>query len=272
MNTKSSMELISDSSPRRGFLNFLSKENGSWWKTKHWWVQMLIWVAIINGMIAMVLVSIANEPQVTAPSSTPIHALLYSLFSGMAPVIGMIIIAQDALVEEKQTGTAAWILSKPVSRVSFFLSKLIANGLGGLVTMVLIPGAVAYVEFYFATRAWPNPIAFLEVIGIIFLNLAFYLSLTLMLGAFFQSRGGVIAIPMFVLFGAQLLGSVKPLLYVMPWLLLWPLQFGGPEQISIAGAILMGNPIPTFWPIITTALFTTIFVILGIWRFDKQEF
>jgi ABC-2 type transport system permease protein len=184
----------------------------------------------------------------------------------------MIIIAQDALVEEKQTGTAAWILSKPVSRVSFFLSKLIANGLGGLVTMVLIPGAVAYVEFYFASRVWSNPIAFLEVIGIIFLNLVFYLSLTLMLGAFFQSRGGVIAIPMFVLFGAQLLGSVKPLLYVMPWLLLWPLPFKSTEQISIAGAILTGNPVPTYWPIVTTAIFSVIFIVLGIWRFDKQEF
>jgi hypothetical protein len=112
----------------------------------------------------------------------------------------------------------------------------------------------------------------LEVMGLIILNLFFYLSLTLMLGALFQKRGGVIAIPMAVAFGGQLLGSVKPLLYVMPWILLWPMALKGDDQISIAAAILTGQPIPSVWPIITTAAYSVIFIIVGIWRFNKQEF
>jgi ABC-2 type transport system permease protein len=272
MSANSNTELISNSSPRRTFLNFLAKENGSWWRTRMWWIQMLIWMAIINGMIAMVLASTAKQPEAVAPGSVPIQVLLYTLFSGMAPMIGMTIIAQDALVEEKQTGTAAWVLSKPLSRHAFFLSKLIANSLGGLVTMVLVPGIIAYIELYFGSHTWTDSVTYLKVMGIIFLHLMFYLTLTLMLGALFQKRGGVIAIPMAVMFGAQLFGSYKPLLYVMPWLMLWPLPFDPTKQESIAGNLLIGQPVPTYWPVICTAIFCVIFIVVGIWRFSWQEF
>jgi len=63
----------------------------------------------------------------------------------MALPIVAIIIAQDAIIGERQSGTAAWVLSKPVSRPAFILSKLVAGAIGLLVTGIVIQGVVAYI-------------------------------------------------------------------------------------------------------------------------------
>ena len=64
--------------------------------------------------------------------------------AGMALPIGAIIMGQEEVLDEKQSGTAAWILSKPVSRVAFILAKVTANAIGILIIMVLLEGALAY--------------------------------------------------------------------------------------------------------------------------------
>ena len=38
-----------------GFINLLRKENGTWWGTRKWWVQTIIWLLISNGVIAFIL-------------------------------------------------------------------------------------------------------------------------------------------------------------------------------------------------------------------------
>ena len=38
---------------RRGFANLLRKENGEWWRTRRWWLQSLLWLLIINGILAV---------------------------------------------------------------------------------------------------------------------------------------------------------------------------------------------------------------------------
>ncbi len=68
----------------------------------------------------------------------------YAIFAGLFPAVGVVIIMQGVVVGEKKSGTAAWVLSKPVTRPAFILSKVIANSLGVLVTMVVLPGIVAY--------------------------------------------------------------------------------------------------------------------------------
>ena len=65
----------------------------------------------------------------------------------MFPAIAVIIIMKDTLVGEKQSGTAAWVLSKPVSRPAFILSKLAANSIGVLATIVILPGVVAFILY-----------------------------------------------------------------------------------------------------------------------------
>ena len=44
---------------------------------------------------------------------------MYGIFGGMFVAFGVMIIMQRVLVGEKRSGTAAWVLSKPVTRTGF---------------------------------------------------------------------------------------------------------------------------------------------------------
>ncbi len=69
--------------------------------------------------------------------------MLFKL-GGMALAIGAIVLVQDAIIGERQLGVTEWLLSKPVSRPAYVLSKLLAHGLGVLVILVGLQGALGY--------------------------------------------------------------------------------------------------------------------------------
>ena len=62
------------------------------------------------------------------------------------PMFAVIVIGQDTIIGEKQSGTAAWVLSAPVSRSAFIMAKLLANTIGFFVTIIVVQGLVAYVQ------------------------------------------------------------------------------------------------------------------------------
>ena len=107
----------------------------------------------------------------------------------------------DAILGEKHSGTAAWVLSKPLRRPAFILAKLIAHGLGFLATWVVLPGAVAYLEFAILGKVYLPMAGFAGMLGLMYLNLLFYLALALMLATLFQGRGPVLGIPLIVVWG-----------------------------------------------------------------------
>jgi ABC-2 type transport system permease protein len=195
---------------------------------------------------------------------------LYCTFAGLFPGIAIIIIMQDALVGEKEMGTAAWVLSKPVSRQAFILSKWIANTIGVVVTMIILPGIVAYLLFFLRYETWLNPIQFLSGWWILLVYLVYYLTLTLMLGAFFSHRGPVIGIPLALAFGQQLIFGTLPIMsFVLPWVLVIP---EGVFESSIAASFILGQEPISMIPFVITFLSILIFLALSLWRFAREEF
>jgi len=98
----------------------------------------------------------------------------------------------------------------------------------------------------------------------------FYVALTVMLGAVFKRRGGVIGIPLGVLFGQQyVIGAVPALAKVLPWGLALPIQ--GELSNSVAGALLVGRAPETWLPVTSTAILTVVFVVVAVWRFREVE-
>ncbi len=45
----------------RGFGNLFRKENGLWWRTRKWLVQTVIWLVLVNGILAVMLLSSQDE-------------------------------------------------------------------------------------------------------------------------------------------------------------------------------------------------------------------
>ena len=153
MANESPLILVSERGWRRGFDNLLDNEFGRWWRTRRWWTQALIWVAVIGFLMGSIIW------QGTEDSQTVV--LIYGIFASIFPAVSVIIQMQSSLIGEKSDGTAAWVLSKPVARPAFILAKLVANGLSVLATIVVIPGLVAYPLLSMALGSLLNPLLFL---------------------------------------------------------------------------------------------------------------
>jgi ABC-2 type transport system permease protein len=248
----------------RGLDNLLRAELGGWFGTRRWWVQILVWAAIINLILLMVAIS---EESGDSSEAT----MLFNIFLGLFAAVGVCIIMQGSVVGEKQSGTAAWVLSKPVSRAAFILAKVVANVVGVAVTIVLAQGLIAYLIITFSSGTALPPLGFLAGLGVHLVNLFFYLALTLMLGAFLNHRGPVIAIPLVFLFGQQwLLGLVPALVNVLPWALTVPPN--NSDAPSVAMALMMGGEPLSYLPLAVTLGAGVLFAAASLWAFERIEF
>jgi len=250
---------------RMGLANMLGKEFASWWRTRRWWIQCLVALLLLNGTLALNIKGDINIQNA---------GLSFLVMAGLVVPIAAISMAQDAILGERHSGTAAWVFSKPLRRLAFILAKLIAYGLGFLVTGVVLPGVVAY--FQITNNGLPELswLGFSGAMAMVYLNLLFYLTLALMLATLFYGRGPALGITLGLLIGPLLLLTIAPwrvpkwLLSVLPWRLLIPL--GGDPPF--AGYLAMGARLPTVVPIVATVLWCALFVGVAIWRIRREEF
>jgi ABC-2 type transport system permease protein len=256
-----------------GFGNMFGKELGEWFGTRRWLWQFLVWSVIINGVLALMVFVLPKIDPSGLQDSEGMPAGLdglmmigLSMYFSMAVIagsIGAVILAQDEMIREKQSGTAAWILSKPVSRAAFVLTKLFSNVIGVLVFIVALPGLIAYGELALATGSPPAPLPFLAGAGVILLALVFYLSLVIMLGALFEQRGPLLGIAFGVMFGGMFLALNFPQVsYALPL-----------NMDKIAMAVATGEALPAvaISQLISTAVWSILFTVIGLWRFQKEE-
>jgi len=261
-----------------GLRNMLRKENAKWWSWKSLAAQLIVWTLIINSMVALAVFILPHIPvptdgsvdaetaQLLDSSPAGILKLGLSMFfqiSGMALLIGGVIIAHDAILKERESGTAAWLLSKPISRKSFVLAKLIANVAGLLLVVIAVQAAIAYAQISVAYGGLAPLGPFLGGLGILSLNSLFYLVLALALGAFTLSRGVTLGLPIVIgIVGSLLLQVLSELQYVTPWNL-------GATALMVA----QGAPLPDFAPFALAATLIWILAFAGaaIWRFEKLE-
>jgi ABC-type transport system involved in multi-copper enzyme maturation permease subunit len=247
---------------RMGLANMLVKENVAWWRTRRWWIQFLIALFFLNFFVAMNLIVVGSI-------GNAVNTFL--MVAGIVAPIAATILGQDAIQGERLSGTAAWVLSKPLRRPAFILSKLIAHAVGLLATWIVLPGAVAYLEFVVIGNVHLPVPGFAGMLGLAYLNLLFYLTLVLMLATLFQGRGPVLGIPLIVVWVFLITPLGALLADVMPWRLLHELG-KKPALPALGGYLLQGVPLPTVTPIIATAIWCALFVTVAIWRFRREEF
>jgi ABC-2 type transport system permease protein len=247
---------------RRGFGNLLRNEIGAWTQTRTWWVQFAVWIGILNGLLLLPLVFLRDAFVTEAGGPLASATEMFFSIGGLAPAIGIVILTHGAIITERQLGTAAWVLSKPVSRTAFVLAKFLANALGILMTAILVPGAIAYLVLSLENGA---PLAlgpFAAASGLIAAGVLFYLTLTLMLGTFLRTRGPVLAIPLVLLIAGDGLIGIWPALANAGTLL--------PGRLAML--VAQGTGLLSVWPVIATLAWTVVFLSLALWRFAREEF
>jgi ABC-2 type transport system permease protein len=288
MASNSEFHLIGNQGRLQGFGNLLHNENRLWWRTSRWWVQILIWLAIANGILFMVIgiaPKMENPPgqdakaQAAQASAHPEQAqeslailglTVFLKMAGIAISIGVVVLTQDTLIGEKQSGTAAWVLSKPASRGAFILSKVISHSFGILITMAVFQGGIAYLILFLVTgKAFPV-LLYAGAIGMLFLSLLFWLALTVMLSALSNMRGLAIGIPLFLILGFTLFVEFAPWIAdTMPWSLTSAVSATRP---AMGVSLVLGQSIPSWMPLVATVIGCLVFTLVAIWRFQKEEF
>ena len=269
-NTFGQLQRVEEKGWRRGLGNLLHGEYTAWFKSSRWWKHLLLWLSIINLM--MVIMIIASADAAKTGGEGPQVLFMYGIFGGMFVAFGVMIIMQRVLVGEKQSGTAAWVLSKPVTRTAFVVSRLVVNAIAILLTSVIVPGVILYITLgLFSNYGWLSPLGFIAALWMVSLHTFYWVALVLMMGTLFESSGVVIAVPMALFFifwmGTGLLPS---LIYISPLLLTFS---PAPEQMNaLSVSFMTGEPVFSWLPLISTVVFCIIFITVAIRRFNRQEF
>ncbi len=190
--------------------------------------------------------------------------------------LGSIAVAQNAVIEERTDGTLPWILSNPVSRPAFVLSKIISNVLGVALPAVVLQAALAWVLLpSLDPRAGlpirqPDAGRYLATVGIEVLIVAFFVTLSVFVGAIFRSRGPVAGIGL----GAWILAWNAPASFVEN------LTIGGLVSGELAGApfkplaeyLVFARPLEPASALAWTAIWTVFFVVGAVLVLRREQF
>jgi ABC-2 type transport system permease protein len=247
-----------------GFGNMLHKELGSWWRTRRWLVHLVLWQVVISGLI--LLISLEQRGETSTPEAA-VNEVMQVFFQagGFFSLLGAVLVSQGAIVGERRSGTAAWVLTKPTTRQSFVLAKLAAITGSFLLLAIAVPAIVVLVICQLVFAHIPALIHYTEAVGILALHHTFYIAIALTFGTFFRARGPVAGAALGFWLSGQIIPNFAP-----RWLSLglpWPLA---PAAASIA--VWKPVPMPLWLPVAATAVLTLVAIVVALWRFDREEF
>ncbi len=259
------LQLTKGSGWLSGFRNMLRKENGQWWNTRRWLVQSVIWLLLLNGIVSLPLL-LDSEVRVGVEGQSMVPIQLFVAIMGAMTPFGVMVLTQSDIVGEKQSGTAEWVLSAPLSREAFVLSKLVINYGWILVVLVLLQG-LGFELVLIALSGQPVPaLGLLSGLAIQGFHLLFWLTLSLMLGAFFKGRGPVLGIPIGISVLQDLAAGFGGMYY--PWIpLILPRML--PE---LALQATLGQQLSSVVPLAAITVWSMLFMVAAVWRFKREEF
>jgi ABC-2 type transport system permease protein len=214
-----------------------------------------MWSFILGGLTYLVISQSTDPPQENLVSALTLYSIMGSIFASIV----IVIFSSGAILGERERGTAEWVLSKPVSRTSFVLAKLISGAISYTVSLALIPGLVVYLIINFGISPL-SPVLFLLGLGPMILWYMFIHFLCICLGTFFNHPGpvaGPAAMSLFLVnaFDISGIGAYTP----------WTLSF-------VASDLMQGLSDTPLTPVISTVVILILLFGIAVWRFNKEEF
>jgi ABC-2 type transport system permease protein len=163
-------------------------------------------------------------------------------------VILAILVPMATVVGEKNSGTAAMILSKPVSRAAFLGAKWI------MYTLVFVGGVfVAGLSGYYYTGVlfeWLRPLDFLALNALVTIYLVMYLSITLFASSICPSQLAAAGLSFALLIVLGLIGAIPGLSHNLPASLLrWGrgIALGQSGESAWGALVITGSIIVLAW-------------------------
>jgi ABC-2 type transport system permease protein len=250
------------------FATFLGKESCEIARTWRIWVLpgMLLFFSLTSPILALLTPSLVSSLAGTKsgvvirlPEPVATDAYQQCLKDMNQIILVAIVIAAAGCVSgERRSGTAMLVLTKPLSRASFLLAKILAQQ--ALVVLSTVVGAglcAALTTLLFGS----SPIAPFLLAVLLWLVLAFLLIVVMtLLSVLFSSQGGACGIGLGVYFLIQLLG-------------LWtPATDFTPAGLVPAGARLLAGDAPAvLWPVTTAVLLAIVLGLLAVLVFQRKD-
>ncbi len=249
-----------------GLSNMLIKET-SWFRTKKKLLKhCLIWFVCLQTILIIFLSTASNDFREYSFLNEALAIFVQT--AGFIAIFGVVVLVQGTIIDEIQSGTAAWVLSKPVSRSAFILAKLFSFGLYTLTIILLLQGLIAFLMIWAAAGDAPEIINFIKGLALHVPHLFFYLTITIMLGALFKGRVLVIGIPIALIIAQLILKEV--LATITPEIVeLFPGRIPDLAEQAVHGEPLVENWVK---PIFTSSLLSIAFIIISLWQFGREEF
>lgn len=281
MTTMQTLDANRSHNTLTGFSNLVSRESRKWLRTRRWWIQTLLWLILLNGFVIfglfvmpkLVAESTTEMEQATASGTEVMTAdefrqdvpnALFGLATLLLPV-GVIILTHSQVYGEKHSGVAAWILSKPVSRLTYLLAKIISDAVGIIVVMVILQMIPAFLLLSSVLEMNLND--YVLAIALLILLLEFYQAFTMMMSVIGKSTEIVLGVSFGVLLGGLVLKNALAsvtgdVIFLTPWVL--------PDAITV---IVSGQALPQQLQtnIIAVLVLTILCLAVMFWQFQKQE-
>jgi ABC-type transport system involved in multi-copper enzyme maturation permease subunit len=253
--------------PLLGLGNLVRKDVREWVHARRLWVVLVISTLVyvlasanarINEWALANLPAESGQTPPKAMSLAPMDNVLFAIGTQFF-VLAAIFATISLIIAERDGGTLAWTVSKPVSRTSVLLSKWIsATALLWLVAIVVpLAATTAIVVWLYGTPS----LASIAVIGLgLIAVIALYVAVSLTAATFIPSQGGVAAIGLAVFFAPSIVAGIVPsLASVLPTSILdWTM------------AAALGGPTPIVTPIAWLLGLATLFAVAR-YRFNRAE-
>ncbi len=243
-----------------GMKNLIRRELFHERSRMYWIQQLVVWTLFTNGLVALILSMpngmIGGGETMLVFSLAIFYSMLAFFMSIFIPVL-----LQGTIIDEKVSGTAAWILSKPVSKKAYILSKMAASVLAIIAVSVVINGVIGYGVFG-AFGFTLNIPGYIMTLGLSGVAVIYFVSLTVMLGTFTTSRGKVLAVAVGLGLGAQIIAQYFP--FVLNLI---------PYSLPVMGVgFVIGGPIQGLELMLLSACVQIImFTVIAIFAFDRTE-
>lgn len=232
------------------FLIALRKELLEQWRTRRWWIvgAVLIGFGLASPLLAkltpQLLKSIPDMPPGLAemiPAPTLADAVTqYVKNLSQFGILLALLMSMGAVAQEKERGTAALVLSHPLSRLTFLLAKFVALTILFAVNLLLAAlGGWYYTWLLFEPLPWG---AFLALNGLMLVVFLVYIAITLLCSTVTHNQGAAAGMAFGVLVILGVLGSLPR----------WKAYF--PSRLFEWGsALTLGESTPA-WPALWVSL------------------
>jgi ABC-2 type transport system permease protein len=256
------------SGPRRlaGLGNLTGREAAAWWATGRWRLHMTVWTALLAGLLVLmlwVLPALLDEAEAGGAVSGDVGeaAIQFPDLAAVVMAIGVVLLTQGILLDERRNGVLEWLLSKPVARPAVVLAKFLGQGSALVVTIAVVPWVAVHLLLSVAAgRLW-SPTQSLAALGALMLVVAFHLALMLALSTLTTSRVAVLAVPIVLIVASDGITSLWPeLFHVLPW------SLGAVASVLLADGVLVSG-----WPLVSSVVLTVLLLALASAALQRAE-